>query len=33
MDSSVALFAIMLAIFQDMFAPKDDSALWGSSCD
>lgn len=25
--------AVMLSIFQDMFAPKDDSALWGSSCD
>jgi len=24
--------ATMLSIFQDMFAPKDDSELWGSSC-
>ncbi len=26
------VYATMLSIFQDMFAPKDDSALWGSSC-
>lgn len=24
--------AVMLSVFQDMFAPKDDSALWGPSC-
>lgn len=31
-EASVSGYAKVLSIFQDMFAPKDDSALWGSSC-
>lgn len=32
-EDSVEDYAMVLSVFQDMFSPKDDSALWGSSCD
>jgi hypothetical protein len=32
-ETSVVVYADALAVFQDMFLPKDDSELWGSPCD